>query len=246
MKLVVLGSSSRGNGYLLDPMTGESGSALVIEAGIPLMELKKEIDFDLSRVACVLVSHRHADHGGRAKEYAKAGLKIVTAEQDCSYHNMIPIKEVDGKTSTMTFGKWRIKPFPLVHDVPNYGFLIHHPDTGTFPFMTDTHYVPFKFDGMDNLIIEANYSENILQERVVSGRVHKFLADRIAFSHTSLETCIEFLKKNDLTNVNNIVLIHLSDGNSDAKRFKSEVERLTGKLVYIADKGLNINFSKTF
>jgi ribonuclease BN (tRNA processing enzyme) len=56
----------------------------------------------------------------------------------------------------------------------------------------------------------------------------------------SLETCKEFLQANDLSQVKDIALIHLSDSNSDAERFKREDEGLTGKPTYIASKGLEI------
>jgi ribonuclease BN (tRNA processing enzyme) len=64
-------------------------------------------------------------------------------------------------------------------------------------------------------------------------------------SHMSLSTCKDLLKANDLSQVNNIVLIHLSDGNSDAKRFEAEVQEVTGKTVHVANAGLVIeNFNK--
>lgn len=44
----------------------------------------------------------------------------------------------------------------------------------------------------------------------------------------------DFLKANDLRHVQEIWLLHLSDGNSDADRFKREIQELTGKPVYIA------------
>jgi DNA/RNA-binding domain of Phe-tRNA-synthetase-like protein len=53
------------------------------------------------------------------------------------------------------------------------------------------------------------------------------------------------LKANNLSQVNNIVLIHLSDGNSDAEDFQKQVTELTGKTVYVADAGMIIdNFNK--
>jgi uncharacterized surface protein with fasciclin (FAS1) repeats len=61
----------------------------------------------------------------------------------------------------------------------------------------------------------------------------------------SLDTCKRTLKANDLSQVNNIVLIHLSDGNSDAARFKREVQEVTGKTVWIADAGMEIPFNRT-
>ena len=53
-------------------------------------------------------------------------------------------------------------------------------------------------------------------------------------SHFSLENVKEFLQANDLSKVQEIWLLHLSDGNSDAERFKREIQELTGKVVYIA------------
>jgi phosphoribosyl 1,2-cyclic phosphodiesterase len=49
-----------------------------------------------------------------------------------------------------------------------------------------------------------------------------------------LEQVKEFLKANDLSKVQQIVLIHLSDGNSDEALFKTEIQKLTGKPVYVA------------
>jgi hypothetical protein len=44
--------------------------------------------------------------------------------------------------------------------------------------------------------------------------------------------------------VNNIVIIHLSNTNSDADRFKKEISDLTGKTITIADAGMTIQFDK--
>ena len=43
MELKILGSSSSGNGYILE---GET-SALIIEAGVPLDKAKKALNFDI-------------------------------------------------------------------------------------------------------------------------------------------------------------------------------------------------------
>ena len=61
----------------------------------------------------------------------------------------------------------------------------------------------------------------------------------------SLQTCLQALQANNLSKVNNIILMHLSKSNGDAKRFKNEVELATGKSVYIAEKNLTINIDKT-
>ena len=59
-----------------------------------------------------------------------------------------------------------------------------------------------------------------------------------------INTTLNFLKANDLSKITNIVLTHLSDSNSNEAEFKTSVENLTGKLVYVAKKGMVINFNK--
>jgi phosphoribosyl 1,2-cyclic phosphodiesterase len=60
----------------------------------------------------------------------------------------------------------------------------------------------------------------------------------------SLSTLKRLLKANDLTSVNNIVLIHLSSNNSNEKLFKQEIENVTGKIVTIAKPDIEIEFNK--
>lgn len=63
MKLYVLGSNSKGNGYILE---GKS-QTLLLEAGLPLKDVKEALKFDLSRVVGGVVSHLHGDHSKYAK-----------------------------------------------------------------------------------------------------------------------------------------------------------------------------------
>ena len=58
MKLKVLGSSSSGNCYILESDT----EALIIEAGLPFMEVKKALNFNVRKIVGVVVSHSHGDH----------------------------------------------------------------------------------------------------------------------------------------------------------------------------------------
>lgn len=239
MKLTIIGSGSAGNSYLLHNQT----EALVIEAGMKYAEVKKAIDFDVSKIVGLLVSHCHADHAGYIKQYAHEGVKVFTSRETALHyciHNLAEI--VSGKAFKV--GGFKVMPFDVVHDVKTHGFLIEHSETGKFCFITDTHYSPFKFKGLDNIIIEANYSERVIADRLLSGKINRSLYERVISSHMSLETTIGFLEANDLSQVRNIILIHLSDGNSDEIYFKNKVESVTGIPTYIASKGTTIDFNK--
>ena len=54
-KLKCLGSSSNGNGYILE----NENEALLIECGCGLMDCKKAMNFKTSKIVGALVSHEH-------------------------------------------------------------------------------------------------------------------------------------------------------------------------------------------
>jgi phosphoribosyl 1,2-cyclic phosphodiesterase len=137
-------------------------------------------------------------------------------------------------------------PFPVQHDAAEpLGFLIYHPEMGTTLFATDTYYLAYTFKGLNNILIECNYRLDILDENHQAGRVPKVQRDRTIESHLSYHTCRETLLANDLSAVNSIVLIHLSDDNSNAGEFRSGIADATGKQVYVADRGMNLSFNRT-
>lgn len=242
MRLHVLGSSSAGNGYILE---GET-SALIIEAGVPLGKAKKALNFDISKVSGLIASHGHFDHFHRAKEYAAAGIDIYSNDETLEKHKIHPHRaKVMVEGLKYKIGEFMVMPFLLKHDVKNYGYLIQHKEMGLCCFITDTHYSPFVFPGLNNIIVEANYSDNVLERNLESSKINPALANRIRKSHMSEDTMINFLKANDTTHVNNIVIIHLSNGNSDAAQITRRVTETTGIVPHIAKHGLTIQFNKT-
>lgn len=160
-----------------------------------------------------------------------------------NHHRAKAFEKVEGVLLTHKIGSFQVKPFYVKHDVPCVGFLIHHEECGTILFITDSYYCPFTFKGLNNIIIEANYSKEIVRKRFEDADT-MFLKNRILSSHMSLETCCDMLQANDLRQVNNIVLIHLSDTNSNEKDFRDKVTKLTGKNVKVATSGLEMNIDK--
>lgn len=243
MKLKILGSGSSGNCYILE----NDHTSLIIECGISMKEIKQGLDFNLNKVAGVLVSHEHKDHCKSVEDVIAAGLNVY-----CSKGTFKKMGVGSRRVCTMSamtkylVGHFTVMPFDVKHDaVEPFGFLIHHPDCGSVLFITDSYYVPHRFMNLNNIIIEANYCNEILESRKASGDLHNMVRDRVLESHMSIDTCKELLKANDLTAVNNIILIHLSDGNSNASSFKKQVEDVTGKTVHVAEKHMVIDFSKT-
>ena len=104
----------------------------------------------------------------------------------------------------------------------------------TMLYVTDTEYIPNRFEGLNYILIECNFSMEIVRKRLANRDLNRALWDRILRNHLSLETVIKFLKANDLSSLQEIWLLHLSNNNSDAKLFKKTIREITGVPVYIS------------
>jgi phosphoribosyl 1,2-cyclic phosphodiesterase len=240
MQLKVIGSGSSGNCYLLE---GET-SALVIEAGVHPMELKKAIGFNISKIVGVMSTHSHLDHCKYLNDFSKSGIKVYASPE------VIDSRAISGPNVFLFAGKveqigdFKVLPFEVEHDVPCFGFLIHHEEMGNILFVTDTHYIKYTFDNLDHIMVECNYDQEILDDNILNGRLPAIVRSRVMKSHMSIDTAEELIKANDTSNVKNIVLIHSSEGNSDKNAMCERIRNLTGKRTYVAEKGLTLNFNK--
>lgn len=241
MKLNCVGSSSKGNCYILQ----NDDEALIIEAGYGLAEVKKALGWNIAKVKACIISHQHNDHAGHAAEYEKAGIPLLALP------SVIEAKGLEADSTTAIrkgngyiYGGFRILPFEVMHDVPCVGFLIDHRETGRILFFTDTYAMPYDFKNITHWMAEANYSDEILDRNVLEGRVPAVLRRRVITSHMSIDNTIGILKRSDLTKTKDILLIHLSDGNSNEKEFVTKVRRATGKTTRAANSGMEMDYNK--
>lgn len=240
MILHCLGSSSRGNSYILQ----NKEEALIIEGGVRFDDVQRVLGFNIKKVSGALISHAHGDHAKYVGEISRRG--ITTLAHESVYETW----GVDGGMCTRIqnlmkykFGRFTVMPFQLIHDVPTFGFLISHPETGRLVFITDTAEVEYVFPEVRNILIEANYCEDIMYENVMRGSLNAVQQDRVTKSHLSIQKVEKWLKKIDYTDVVNIILLHLSDGNSNAKDFRERLSDRFAKNVVVADRGLDMEIS---
>lgn len=242
MRLTVYGSGSSGNGYALQSAQGDT---LLIEAGVPASVPLRDIPYN--SIAGLIISHSHGDHAGRLSEYLGRRINTYMAEE--TLHSLKFYQ--DGYTGFLPFlfqeehmfslGQFDIIPFRLQHDVPCFGFLIRHPDMqGNLLFCTDTASIPYTFEDVQTLMIEADYDEQMLADNETAGKVHPKLAKRIRESHYSISRAVRFCRNRDLSKLRKVILLHLSSKNSSVDEFKRIMTEATGKPVYIAAKGLQV------
>lgn len=254
MKLTVIGSRSDGNAYVLQ----NKSEALLLEAGLPFKKTLEALDYQLEKVVGCLVSHEHQDHAMHIAEYLNNGVRVLASrgtteamQERWLQKKVMRTPEIvpyttDGSFAQFHLGGFTIVPFETIHDTKEpTGFYIHHAEIGSMVFATDTGYLPRPFAGLNNLMIEANYDPEVLLQRRWSGKLSKDRYEHTLQGHMSIDTTLEALRANDLSRVNNIILLHLSADNADPERFKEAVHQATGKTVYVASPGLEIDFNAT-
>lgn len=235
MKLRVLGSGSSGNCYILE----SADEALIIEAGMAFKDVKVALNFNVSKIKAVLISHEHGDHCKYSEEYRKAGILVYEPFKD--KHDIRISLEFNSKYKIMAFPN-RSKDGHWFHgnsdgsECPCYGFRIHHPDMGNLVYVTDTECVRWRFKDINHMLVEANYSDDLIEHDAVN-------RNHVLRGHMSLQTALNFISTNENPTLKNVVLIHLSDKNADSADFLKKTKETIkyGADVSIAEKGLSVN-----
>jgi len=234
IKITALASSSKGNCYLVN----DGSTKILLECGIRFKDIQRGLNFETSDISACLITHEHKDHCVAIKEVLKVGIDCYTSPgtakgMNVRHHRIHNIKA----KQKFTIGTWSIMPFEANHDVLEpLSFLLVNQVGEKLLFATDTFYIKYKFKGLTHIMVEANYSLKILEKKIDDGSLPEVMKTRLMRSHFSLENVKDFLKANDLSKVEEIWLLHLSDTNSDAEQFKREIAEQTGKMIYVPSK----------
>lgn len=232
IEITALASSSKGNCYRIT----DGHTPLLLECGIRYKDIQRALDFKMSSLAGCLITHEHKDHCASLKDMVNAGVDCfmsggTAAAIGLEHHRIRTVKTKE----QFTLGTWTIMPFDVQHDVSEpFGYLLANTAGDKLVFLTDTYYCKYRFNGLTHIMVEANFALDILDANIHRGSVPAVMRRRLIKSHFSLENVKEFLKANDLSKVQEIWLLHLSDGNSDEALFKREIQEISGKVVYIA------------
>ena len=221
--LKVVGTGSNGNCYLLTC----DEETLILDCGIKFLNVKKILNFKIRGIVGAITTHCHGDHHKYTSEYELTGIPVWTPWKDNNLRHV-------GK-----FGGFKVSSFECIHDVPCVGYLIEHSDSGLkLLYATDTEYVRYTFKGLTAMLIEANYSEEYVNRDEA-----KF--QHVLTGHMSIETATECIKANMNESMKNIILCHLSKGNSDPVAFKESVKAIVpdGVQVDIATPRLTVELN---
>lgn len=235
-RIKILSSGSHGNCYILEC----GNEQLLIELGISWKDILRGLNYDLSKIGCCLVSHRHGDHLNTSAitNAIKCGLSVYS----CSDVNSIyPQVKVLKKGVKMRVAGFKVQPIPLFHSVENYGFVIEHEDCGKIIFCTDTNQIPYRFKGVQHYLIEANNDFDLMVDNLCDNEFSRSHNN----DHMELSDTIEFLKESYSSDMQSVTLIHLSQTNIDAEKAVQRVKDELGFAnVKFAQGGQEIELNK--
>lgn len=250
MNLHVISTGSHGNCYLL---TDDQGRVIALDAGVTVKSIFTALHHDISNLDGALITHEHGDHFFLVPSLCKLGVPVyasegtisdVTSREIFKQRNgtALPVTS-DGRFDVFKVGNWHVQPFSTQHDAADpVGYLLSNFSTHKILYATDTYYLKYKFTALSHIIIECNYCTDILMHNIEAGNISGARKDRLLHSHFSLENVLKFLKATDLSKCLKIVLVHLSDVNSDAKQMVNAVFKQTGIETVAAEDGIDINF----
>ena len=218
-------SGSKGNLSQIDD--------LIIDPGVPIKAIKKALNFQLSKVSGCIALHQHQDHCKAIPDLLKAGMDCYVNQSTADalgvsghrLHIMQPLTK-------FKVGKWTALPFPVPHDVENYGLLMSDGENKVL-YCCDCNYIPNKFKGLTHILLGVNHDAELLMANADEGLIDIGRAKRTLQNHMSLQTAKDFFRANDMSKVQEIILLHLSAQNSDAKRFADEIMSVTGRPTFV-------------
>lgn len=179
MKVQVIASGSSGNCYLL---TDSQNNTLICEAGKGTFDDALRQIPDVTKIAAVIISHKHNDHYGDAEKWQKAGIKVYGPDQ------MEHAEQFNIACAGMV--PYSVIPLAVEHDpgVLTFSFYIRsNYESKDIYFATDT----FSYSRTINLLatplslcmVECNHDSDLL----FTSNYPTELQNRISKTHTSVK-----------------------------------------------------------
>ncbi len=179
----------------------------------------------------------HSDHSKYLKDLQIRGVETFSCKEVA--------KKIQGVKTLLPNKKYRIgefiiMPFNVVHNVECYGYLVEHEEMGKLVWITDSANAPYKFKDVNHILIETNHDDDFMIDNLCENK----FSSSAHFNHLSLDKAVNFVRANSTANLQNVIALHLSSTNIDAKLVKDRFLEELGLRVYIAKQGLEVELIK--
>jgi phosphoribosyl 1,2-cyclic phosphodiesterase len=221
MRIWSLGSGSKGNAMLVE--CGDT--RVVVDAGFPARTLAarlRAIGVAPASICACLLTHEHTDHTkGAARAWARWGWSLHASRGTIRNSPELADTPVQAFAAgdTLTIGRADVRTVRVSHDAMDpVGFVITDRSSGAraaimYDLGVASDEVRSAARDVDVLVLEANHCETMLR----NGPYPLFLQRRIAsrMGHLSNRAAAALGADSAHSNLNHVVLAHLSEKNND-------------------------------
>lgn len=230
--LKVIGSGSKGNNYIIEA----GGEHLLLDLGCKWGDILQKLNYDISN-CYALVTHIHGDHSKSIPNALNAQIPVYSCQEVADKFQGVKVLKPKVQYK---IGEFVVMALPVQHSCENYSYLITHEEIGSLVLCTDAMSFPYKIKGLNHLMIEANNSEDLMIDNLCRNEQIRSHGE----FHMEVNQTIEAIKRNMNPELRTLMLVHLSDGQSDEKMFKQMVFDEVGIEPIIADKGVELELNK--
>ena len=229
MRVIFSKTGSQGNCSVIE---SEDGELLTIDAGIKYDIVNRAIGYKLHMCKVSIITHKHADHCLYLRSFTTKGMKLyapIEVIKKPSITKGLSMMETIHDKRQFEVPGFKILPIAVEHwggsrDICEcYGFLIQDVSVNQIGagdkmlWVTDAKDIPYRFPPLEHYCIEANYWEQDDYFEDID-YVEPSVELRRFRSHMSVETAVDFLKKQDLSKCREIRFLHISNSMTQEQR----------------------------
>jgi len=219
LQFASLGSGSRGNATII--RYGET--TLLVDCGFSLKETEQRlarIGLQAEQIDGIFVTHEHGDHirgvGAFARRH-KTPVWMTHGTERLAEMGNIPNGFELTIGEPIQVGDIGVLPYSVPHDAAEPCQFLFSNGRQKLGLLTDTGmitpHIIQTLSGVDAILLECNHDIDMLFD----GEYPPYLKERVAsdYGHLNNQQAAELLVKMDTSNLEKIVVLHISDKNND-------------------------------
>lgn len=228
MRFASLGSGSKGNSTVIQTKS----TTILVDCGFSLkqslLRLRK-LNLEAHDIDAILVTHEHSDHISGVSKLAKHAQIPVWASLGTI--NSGKLSDVDYNIlnihKSLVIKDFTINPIAVPHDAEEPCQFTFESNNKKLGLLTDighiTNYIVSSYNNCDALLLETNYDHAMLY----NGPYPEFLKQRVSGDkgHLSNHQAAEFIAKITTKNLQQLVLMHISQKNNNPTIASHEICR---------------------
>ena len=219
MRFASLGSGSRGNATFVQ----SRATCVLVDCGYSVREFENrcaDLGVEPGGIDAILVTHEHADHikgvGPLARKYRLPVWMSHGTFRDARCGDIPDLHLFGIHTPAFRIGDIRVTPYAVPHDAREPSQFTFAVGSRRLGLLTDagsiTPHMIDRLDGVDALLLECNHDLRMLREGPYPPRLQARVAGD--FGHLSNEQAGLLLASIDHSNLQHLVLAHLSEKNN--------------------------------